>query len=145
VGTGNVKAVLTADEIHGWSFWVAAFSPDGKTLATGGDPFYVKLWDVATGRLKATFTGHAAVVWSLSFSPDGKVLASGSYDGTIKLWDLATGEPRTTLRGSARIAFSPDGTTLAATTADGLELFRAATEKEVQARDPIKTEPGTTR
>jgi WD40 repeat protein len=95
----------------------------------------VKLWEVATGRLKTTFTGHAALIWSLSFSPDGKILASGSYDGTIKLWDLATGEPRTTLRGSARLAFSPDGTILAATTDHGLELFRAATEKEVQARD----------
>jgi WD40 repeat protein/serine/threonine protein kinase len=145
VSTGKVKAILTAGEIHGWSFCVAAFSPDGKTLATGGHAADVKLWDVATGRQKATFTGHAAVVWSLSFSPDGKALASGSYDGTIKLWDLATGEPRATLRGSARIAFSPDGAILAATTDDGLELFRAATEKEVRARDPIKTEPGTTK
>jgi WD40 repeat protein/serine/threonine protein kinase len=135
VSTGTVKAILKADEIHGWSFWVAVFSPDGKTLATGGDPSNVRLWDVATGRLKTELTGHAATVWSLAFSPDRKILASGSYDGTIKLWDLATGEPRTTLRGGARIAFSPDGAVLAATRDDGLELFRAASEMEVRARD----------
>jgi WD40 repeat protein len=142
VRTGEVRAVLTAEERYHWPFVVVAFSPDGRTLATGGGSASLRLWDVATGKLKATFTGHAAVVWSLSFSPDGKILASGSYDGTIKLWDLTTGEPRTTLRGSARVAFSPGGNILAATTEDGLELFRAATEEEVRVRESLT--PGRT-
>jgi WD40 repeat protein/serine/threonine protein kinase len=38
VSTGTVKAILTADEIEGWAFYVAAFSRDGKTLATGATP-----------------------------------------------------------------------------------------------------------
>jgi WD40 repeat protein/serine/threonine protein kinase len=137
VATGSMKGVLTGDESYAWGFTVAAFSPDGKTLATGGGPTHLKLWDVATGKLKATLIGHAASVWSVAFSPDGKILASGSLDGTIKLWDVITGEPRTTLRGAraCRVAFSSDGNILAATTGDGLELFRAATEKDVQARD----------
>ncbi|MDH6104620.1 trypsin-like peptidase domain-containing protein, partial [Anabaenopsis tanganyikae CS-531] len=71
-----------------------AFSPDGKTLASGSWDDTIKLWDVATGRSIATLTGHSGSVNSVAFSPDslrgaaiGKTLASGSRDNTIKLWD----------------------------------------------------------
>ena len=63
-----------------------AFSPDGKTLASGGVDDSIKLWDVATGKNTATLKGHA---FSVAFSPDGKTLASGGYDKTIKLWGLS--------------------------------------------------------
>ena len=46
------------------------------------------LWDVATGQLVTTLTGHTGVVNSVTFSPDGDTLASGSRDGTAILWDL---------------------------------------------------------
>ncbi|HBK65595.1 MAG TPA: WD40 repeat domain-containing protein, partial [Cyanobacteria bacterium UBA11166] len=38
----------------------------------------IKIWDIATGEVKATLTGHSNLVNSVSFSPDGKTLASGS-------------------------------------------------------------------
>jgi len=78
-----------------------AYSPDGKTLASGGvgyDPKTqktwgeVKLWDVATGEERATLKGHEFRVLSVAYSPDGKTVASGSEDETIKLWDVATGK-----------------------------------------------------
>jgi WD40 repeat protein len=69
-----------------------AYSPDGKTLASGSIDQTIKLWDVATGKEQATLKGHTRYVASVAFSPDGKTLASGSEDRTIKLWDVTTGK-----------------------------------------------------
>src|SRR5690242_3914959 len=68
-----------------------AYSPDGKTLASGSFDRTIKLWDVQTGKEKRTLTGHTYSVECVAYSPDGKTLASGSIDRTIKLWDVQTG------------------------------------------------------
>jgi WD40 repeat protein len=65
-----------------------AFSPDSRTVAAGGPDGKVRLWDVATGKLKETLEGHGSEVYSVAFSPDGKTLASVSQDQTIRLWRM---------------------------------------------------------
>ena len=76
-----------------------AFSPDGKTLASGSWDSTIKLWEVATGRNTATLKGHSSYVSCVAFRPDGKTLASASWDSTVKLWDVATGKETATLQG----------------------------------------------
>jgi len=99
-----------------------AFSPNGKLLASGSRDRTVKLWDVATGGVLASLSGHSHIITCLAFRPDGKLLATGSEDKTIKIWDVTEKKELTTLSGHSgavvSIAFSPDGKLLASGSVD---------------------------
>jgi WD40 repeat protein/serine/threonine protein kinase len=103
--------------------FAVAFSPDGRTLASGWADTEIRLWDLATGKLRAPLRGHTSSVRGLSFTSDGKTLASTSYDASIRLWDTAGGKLLHVLRGTRAasdvIVFSPDDQRLAAGGVDG--------------------------
>jgi len=91
IGTGDSNSPLV-DRVN-----AVKFSPDGKSLATGGgEPTRdgeIKLWQVDTGQLIRSFTNvHSDAVFSLDFSPDGKYLASGAADKFVKVIELGTGK-----------------------------------------------------
>ena len=59
----------------------------------------VKVWELNTGNLVRTFTGHASYISSVAISPDNQYVISGSGDNTIKIWSLKSGKPVNKLKG----------------------------------------------
>jgi WD40 repeat protein len=145
-GDGSGALTLTGHRLQVDSL---AFSPDGRTLASGSDDRTIRLWGVPGGRLVGRLTGHTDMVQALAFSADGLTLGSSGQDGSLRLWDVRSrteiGAPLTAtagfmpalapLAGDDRIAvaatdrvlswpFSPAGWAAAACQLAGRDLTR---------------------
>jgi WD40 repeat protein len=125
-----------------------AFSPDGKTLATGslsrtadrrGRRGEIKLWDVAGGKKLSTLRGHETNVCCLAFSPDGKRLASVAEGESVRVWDVASAKSVFTFgklsRQAGSVAFARGGKTVVAAGDHGAWVWDAADGKELASSE----------
>ena len=94
-----------------------AFSPDGKTLASGSEDKTIKLWDVATGKEQATLKGHTdrCPPWRSVRTARRWPRGARTRRSSCGTWRPARNRPpsRDTRTGVTSVAFSPDGKTLA--------------------------------
>ena len=112
---------------------VAAFAPDGATLAFGDRHGRVSLWDVAAAAPRLAFVDDDGPIADLAWSPDGAIVATAA-GRAVRLWDRRGARLATLEAGApiAAIAYRPDGRLLAATRVDGpVELWAVATGARV--------------
>ena len=103
----------------------AAFSPDGRFIATSGADGDLKLWEVATQREGRRFLPLGKKLQCVVFSPDGRLLAGAEaiYDNPrVGIWDVHTGSRLLMLEGRS-VVFSPDGKLLATAVRDTAKLW----------------------
>ena len=94
-----------------------AFSADGSQVLSGADDGVVRRWDVAGGKLAATFggpiEGHTGKIFSIRFDQTGRRAVSAGDDGMALVWDVATGHILQRLDGHldwvTAALFLPDG------------------------------------
>jgi WD40 repeat protein len=69
------------------------FTPDSRTLVTGGSGGTVCLWDIGSGKERERPGEHHREIRGIAFAPNGRSVATNSADDTIRLWEAATGRP----------------------------------------------------
>jgi WD40 repeat protein len=118
----NFSAVYTLKGHHSAS--VIAMSADGNILVSGGKDKAIKVWDLATGKLRKTLQSSSGEVRSVAFSSNGKIAVSGGGDRVVRILDLATGYQKAILKVNFddvdAFAIRPDGKTLVSMSWNGM-------------------------
>jgi WD40 repeat protein len=126
--------------------FAVAFSPDGRSIVTGGEIIcsplagctgsplirwgIIRTWEVASGRLIRSMDDYKESVRTIGISNDGQFIVGVGRDNTIKVWNSTTGRFIRSLHGNATTAtsvlFSPDGRRIAAGSESEIKIWNAA-------------------
>ncbi len=109
VREGLILGTLTP--AHADLIEAVAYSPDGRQILSGSRDNTAKLWDVRTGRLLRTFTGHQGEIHSVGFLETKTKFMTASSDGTVKIWSTKQDQPVVTMMetGKGWLAITPEG------------------------------------
>lgn len=129
-----VREIPTPEELC-----AAAFSPDGKLVATSGKGNQFTIWDLTTGQTNSYTVSKvdpSSFCYRLAFSPDGTMLATAHNESTISIWSVAD---RKELHNwfvrdasTMAVAFSPDSKALAtAQSGKGIYFWEASSKREI--------------
>jgi WD40 repeat protein len=101
---------------HDGAVRAVAYSPDGRTLVSGGSDQTIRLWDLDTLRERTTLHGHTDGVLCVAYARDGNTIASGGFDRGVRLWPTAADGENTVLARARHavtgLAFSADSNIL---------------------------------
>jgi WD40 repeat protein len=106
LATGELQATL----LHPQPVMIPAWSPDGRTLATGCDDGLIRLWEVSSGKVVFTLEGHQSFGICCSFDSPGQRLVSNDWDGIVRLWEPSSGRQLLSFaaEGYQLLRLSPD-------------------------------------
>ncbi len=96
---------------------VAAFTPDGYYIVTGGADSVVKMWDIESGLKVQHFAGHEkgfkGGITGIAVSSDSQfIFTSAAGDDSARKWDIATGKLLQIVSGIDGFSHGPGGTAL---------------------------------
>ena len=80
--------------VSGHQGWVRclAFDPSNEFFVSGSNDRTIRVWDVASGRLRLTLTGHLEAISALAISDRSPYMFSCALDKQVKCWDLETNQ-----------------------------------------------------
>lgn len=108
---GRIERTIQA---HEGVIWSMALSPDGKTLATGSQDGYIRLWRTHDWSSAGHMGGDQQDILELVFTPDGERIVTGGFDTSVRVWSVADRIEVLKLSGHmwsvGALAFDPGGT-----------------------------------
>lgn len=88
--------------VHSDAVLSLEFSPDGKNIASSSADRFVRVVDLATGKVVRAFEGHTSYVMGVAWKGDSRTLASAGADNVIKVWDFVTGDRKKNIEGAGK-------------------------------------------
>ena len=128
------KLLNSFTNVHSDAVLSLRFSPDGRYLASSSADRFVRVVELASGKVVKVFEGHTTYVLGVAWKSDSRTLASAGADKVIKMWDFVTGERKKNIEGAEKevtaIAFvGATGETVAASGDSQVRLLRENGEK----------------